>query len=377
MRAPPRPRAAPRTPHERRRPPTARVTAASARTLLPPRLCVASALHCAGIDSNLYRSTRLWRPDPRARAVYGGVVIAQALAACARTVDPAVFVVHSLHSYFILPGDHRVPILYHVRRLRDGRSFVTRMCVASQGGKDIFSVMVSFHRRDEPSPLEHQRPMPLEDPRPEELPDEKAMYRSMLADERLPEPYHSELEARLQRPESALDVRYGLGEDWLDLGPKPPRRLVWLRTRGAMAMMTATKEHGAAAGGGAAGGGGGGGSGGGGASARAKGGALDRAARAAQEVDDFSLAGTEALHQCVAAFASDWSLLATAMFPHGWPNPLVRCVGQRVSLVSSVECRVSGSLCLAGKTRCRACFDWRDAHSRNSSRSGHAFSQFV
>ena len=90
--------------------------------------------------------------------VFGGQVAGQALVAAARTVDADDGAVHSLHAYFLRPGDPTVPILYEVDRIRDGRSFTTRRVVAIQHGKAIFNLQRRFHAA-EPG-IEHQAPMP-------------------------------------------------------------------------------------------------------------------------------------------------------------------------------------------------------------------------
>ena len=94
----------------------------------------------------------LWHP-PGARGVYGGAVIAQCLAAAQETVPPpsaannnAVFLIHSMHCYFVLAGDSSIPILYHVERVREGKSFLTRTVQARQRGKCIFTTTASFMR---------------------------------------------------------------------------------------------------------------------------------------------------------------------------------------------------------------------------------------
>ena len=94
----------------------------------------------------------LWHP-PGARGVYGGAVIAQCLAAAQNTVpspspanNNAVFLIHSMHCYFVLAGDSSIPILYHVERVREGRSFLTRTVQARQRGKCIFTTTASFMR---------------------------------------------------------------------------------------------------------------------------------------------------------------------------------------------------------------------------------------
>ena len=116
------------------------------------------------IEVNLFRGVS---PDEERQRVFGGQVAGQALVAAARTVEPGR-AVHSLHAYFLRPGDPTVPILYEVDRIRDGRSFTTRRVVAIQHGKAIFNLQSSFQVPEEG--LEHEAPMP-EVPRPETLPD--------------------------------------------------------------------------------------------------------------------------------------------------------------------------------------------------------------
>lgn len=89
-----------------------------------------------------------WQP-PGARGIYGGAVIAQCLAAAQKTV-PETFLVHSLHCYFLLAGSSETPILYHVERVRDGRSYATRTVQARQKGACIFTTTISFVRQVSP-----------------------------------------------------------------------------------------------------------------------------------------------------------------------------------------------------------------------------------
>src|ERR1700760_4261682 len=103
-------------------------------------------------------------PEERVQRVFGGQVAGQALVAAGRTVPPDR-PVHSLHSYFVRPGDITVPIVYEVDRVRDGRSFSTRRVIAIQHGKTIFSLSASF-QLDQPG-LDHSEPMPPVTP-PEE-----------------------------------------------------------------------------------------------------------------------------------------------------------------------------------------------------------------
>ena len=114
------------------------------------------------IEVNVYRGQH---PQEERQRTFGGQVAAQALMAAGRTVERGR--VHSLHSYFLRPGDPQIPILYEVDRIRDGRSFTTRRVVAVQHGRAIYNMQASFHT-DEVS-LEHQFTMP-DVPGPETIP---------------------------------------------------------------------------------------------------------------------------------------------------------------------------------------------------------------
>src|SRR5207248_2426612 len=92
------------------------------------------------IEVNIFRGVS---PDEERQRVFGGQVAGQALVAAGRTVDTG-FRVHSLHAYFLRPGDPSIPILYEVDRIRDGRSFTTRRVVAIQHGRAIFNLSASF-----------------------------------------------------------------------------------------------------------------------------------------------------------------------------------------------------------------------------------------
>lgn len=117
------------------------------------------------IEVNLFRGTQ---PDDERQRVFGGQVAGQALVSASRTVDEPLRHVHSLHAYFLRPGDPSVPIVYEVDRLRDGRSFSTRRVVAIQHGLPIFNLQASFHA---PEPgLEFQIDAPSDLPDPETLP---------------------------------------------------------------------------------------------------------------------------------------------------------------------------------------------------------------
>jgi acyl-CoA thioesterase-2 len=121
------------------------------------------------IEENIFRGRS---PQVGSRHVFGGLVVAQALVAAARTVEGRA--PHSLHGYFLLLGDPAVPIVYEVDRIRDGKSFTTRRCNAIQHGRAIFSLSASF--QIEEAGFEHAFSMPKV-PFPESLPTETEMLR--------------------------------------------------------------------------------------------------------------------------------------------------------------------------------------------------------
>jgi acyl-CoA thioesterase-2 len=122
------------------------------------------------IEENLFRGRS---QDLGFRQLFGGQVLGQALSAASQTVEPARHV-HSLHGYFLRPGDVRLPVVYTVDRVRDGGSFTTRRVVAIQKGQPIFTMMASF-QGDEPG-FEHQAKKP-EVPSPESLPSDIELLR--------------------------------------------------------------------------------------------------------------------------------------------------------------------------------------------------------
>ena len=205
-------------------------------------------LNIEQLEVNLFRGRS---PQDRWQRVFGGQVIGQALVAACRTVDGRP--PHSLHCYFLIGGDPKVPIIYEVDRIRDGKSFTTRRVVAIQHGQAIFTLMVSFHD-DEPG-LEHQAPMPQVPP-PEELASREAEMRSKVLP-LMPKPVRRYYER--ERPIELRPVETGryLGQKFED-----GRFNVWIRATGKLP-------------------------------------------------DD------PQIHQCVLAYASDMSLLDTALVPHG------------------------------------------------------------
>ena len=172
------------------------------------------------IDVNLFRGTQ---PDTMLQRVFGGQVAAQALVAGARTVEPP-FAVHSLHSYFLRPGDPAVPIVYDVERIRDGRSFATRRVVARQHGRPIYFMTVSFQKPEEG--FEHQDVMP-QVPSPEESPDMGELFRA-----RSPESADEWL-----REWAALELRWiGDSRDGgvLSNDERPAQSRLWIRVNGRL-----------------------------------------------------------------------------------------------------------------------------------------------
>jgi acyl-CoA thioesterase-2 len=127
------------------------------------------------LEVNLFRGLS---PNTRWQRVFGGQVIGQALVAACRTAEGRM--PHSLHCYFILPGDPKVPIIYEVERLRDGKSYATRNVTAIQHGRAIFSMMVSFHDEEE-SEFDHQDRMP-DVPTPDKLTAEEVAKQPLFKD---------------------------------------------------------------------------------------------------------------------------------------------------------------------------------------------------
>ncbi len=132
-----------------------------------------SILDIEQLEVNMFRGNS---PKTRWQRVFGGQVIGQALVASCRTVEGRM--PHSLHCYFILPGDPQIPIIYEVERLRDGKSYSTRRVTAIQHGNAIFSMMVSFHIEEEDS-FNHQDTMP-DVPPPDKLTAEELMKEPLL-----------------------------------------------------------------------------------------------------------------------------------------------------------------------------------------------------
>jgi len=170
------------------------------------------------IEVDIFRGRQ---PTEAQQRVFGGQVAGQALVAAGRTVPPDR-PVHSLHAYFLRPGDPTVPTVYQVDRIRDGRSFTTRRVVGIQHGKAIFNLQASFQVA-EPG-LEHALAMPAV-PDPETLP---TMYERLA-------PYAEELDGWYTRPRP-IDVRYVADPPRVaqDTGQAGPHSQVWMRADGRL-----------------------------------------------------------------------------------------------------------------------------------------------
>lgn len=170
------------------------------------------------IEVNIFRGHHT--AEKRMRT-FGGQVAAQALVAAGRTVDTDKFV-HSLHAYFLRPGDPLSPILYNVDRIRDGKSFATRRVVGIQHGEAIFNLSASFHVAE--SGVVHHLPMP-ESVDPETLPT----FHERLA------PVADKLGDWYHRPRP-LDVRYVAPPTRIRSATdsREPRQQVWFKTDGVL-----------------------------------------------------------------------------------------------------------------------------------------------
>jgi acyl-CoA thioesterase-2 len=178
-----------------------------------------SRLDLEPLEHNLFRGRS---PQVGWQRVFGGQVIGQALVAAARTVEGRA--AHSLHAYFMRPGDPSVPIIYEVDRIRDGKSFATRRVVAIQHGEAIFSMSASF--QVEESGFDHQLPMPSVPP-PEDLPSESDL--KALFVESAPEPVRRYWERERPLELRPVDLRHYLSRE-----PLEPVQQVWIRATGRL-----------------------------------------------------------------------------------------------------------------------------------------------
>ena len=167
------------------------------------------------IEVNTYRGRH---PEEERQRTFGGQVAAQALMAAGRTVSHGR--VHSLHSYFLRPGDPTTPILYEVDRIRDGRSFTTRRVVAIQHGRAIYNMQASFH--DDEVSIEHQIAMP-DVPGPETIAPLLERVQAEFGD----------VDEWFKR-QHPIDQRF-LGEvPWSPKRAKVPYQRIWIRADGEL-----------------------------------------------------------------------------------------------------------------------------------------------
>lgn len=201
------------------------------------------------IDVNLFRGQSTSIGGPR---VFGGQVLGQALIAALRTVSDRPC--HSLHGYFLRPGDPKIPIIYEVERIRDGKSFATRRIVAIQKGEAIFSMAASFQVEEQG--LSHQDQMP-------DVPPPDACYseNDLLADNLTGNP---ELQERMKamRINRPIEMRRVEPISFVNPVVGEPIQHTWFRSKQTLP-------------------------------------------------DD------PAIHQCILTYASDMGLLSTSALPHG------------------------------------------------------------
>ena len=176
-------------------------------------------LDLEAIETDIFRGLS---PQVAMQRVFGGQVAGQALVAAGRTVD-SERLVHSLHSYFIRPGDPSIPIIYTVERIRDGRSFSVRRVLAIQHGQPIFILSASFQLPQ--GGIDHQAEMPPAPP-PESLPTLAERYEGF-----------DELWSVMRQIPQAFDVRYVDDPPWVQRGQGPrenqPHR-IWLKADGTL-----------------------------------------------------------------------------------------------------------------------------------------------
>ncbi len=221
-------------------------------------------LNLEEVETDLFRSQST---DEGWIRVYGGQVVAQALMAASRTVEQGRLC-HSLHSYFIRPGDPKLPIVYKVERDRDGASFTTRRIVAIQKGRPIFNMAASFQVPEDG--LEHAITPPSDVPHPDGLQSDSEWARRNAP--HAPEPWRTIWLTR-DRP---LDVRaVESDDDFFNPQKRPPQQRHWVRLAAPL-----TPEQ----------------------------------------------AADPVLQRCLFAYASDMTLLDTCLAPHGisWANPALQ-----------------------------------------------------
>ncbi|KAL3536822.1 hypothetical protein ACH5RR_000188 [Cinchona calisaya] len=186
-------------------------------------------LHLDPIEVNIFRGITI--PDaPRFGQVFGGQFIGQALAAASKTVD-CLKIVHSLHAYFILVGDLHIPIIYHVHRVRDGKSFATRRVEAIQKGNVIFTLFASFQKEEEG--FDHQDTTMPSVPDPEVLLSMEELRERRLTDPRLPRTYRNKV-ATMKFTPWPIEIRFCEPNNSTRQDKSPPSLRYWFRARGKL-----------------------------------------------------------------------------------------------------------------------------------------------
>ncbi|MGF6592914.1 acyl-CoA thioesterase II [Pseudomonas sp. 2835] len=186
-------------------------------------------LSLESIEENLFRGRS---QDLGFRQLYGGQVLGQSLSAASQTVEEARHV-HSLHGYFLRPGDASMPVVYSVDRVRDGGSFSTRRVTAIQKGKTIFTCSASFQYDEEG--FEHQSQMP-QVVGPENLPSEVELAKRMA--DRLPEAIRDKM--LCAKP---IEMRPVTAEDPFNPKPGEPVKYVWFRADGNLPDVPALHKY--------------------------------------------------------------------------------------------------------------------------------------
>ncbi|XP_048333852.1 acyl-CoA hydrolase 2 isoform X1 [Ziziphus jujuba] len=221
---------------------------------------VESILHLEPIEVNIFQGITL--PDaPKFGKVFGGQLVGQAVAAASKTVD-YFKVVHSLHSYFLLVGDFNIPIVYHVHRVRDGKSFATRRVDAIQKGNLIFTLLASFQKEEQG--FDHQEAKMPSVPDPERLLNLEELRERRLTDPLLPRTYRNKVATKEFVP-WPIEIRFCEPNNSTNQTKSPPSLRYWFRAKGKLS-------------------------------------------------DD------QALHRCVVAYASDLIFLTVSLNPHRKKN---------------------------------------------------------
>lgn len=187
---------------------------------------ISTSLEVERIDKSLFRSKSLWLPL-RARGVFGGQVISQAVVSATNCVDPA-FALHSLHCYFLLSASPSTPIIYNVERVRDGKSYVTRAVKAIQNGRIIFIMICSF-QKPEPWQPQQQWPMPKV-PSPDNCELQETRYARVLESKDLSQDSRDFFQAlHYERSRSPISIKVAAEHDHSADGVV--RYMYWMKAR--------------------------------------------------------------------------------------------------------------------------------------------------